>query len=209
MFCEHKAPGFVDVVKEFYSNMVGLREKTCYVRGKWISFIREKINETFNLKELKDGSKFKKLLKEPYYHKIVDFLTNGKGKWDYIRKNPYESIARGPLIEEAKVWFYFVGSNLVPSKHLGIVRKNEAILLYAILKGYKLSVGKIIENSILSFFISNYRGLLPHLALITRLCILGGVEGDWEEEETCPKTSPLTLTGITKPQTKKTRRRFR
>ena len=30
------------------------------------------------------------------------------------------------------------------------------------------------------------------------LCILGGVEGDWEEEENCPRTSPLTLTGITK-----------
>ena len=79
------------------------------------------------------------------------------------------------------------------------MRKNEVIHLYAILKGYKLSIGKIIENSILSYFKSNYRALLPHPTLITILCILGGVE----EEETCPKTSPLTLTGITKPQIKK------
>ena len=70
--------------------------------------------------------------------------------------------------------------------------------LYAILKGYKFSVGKIIENSILSYYRGSYRGLVPHPALITRLCILGGVEEDWEEEETCPKVSPLTLTGITK-----------
>ena len=27
---------------------------------------------------------------------------------------------------------------------------------------------------------------------------MGGVEEDWEEEENCPKTSPMTLTGITK-----------
>ena len=67
LFCDHKAPIFVDVIKEFYSNMVGLREKTYYVRGKRISFSREKINETFNLKELKDGSMFKKLLKESDY----------------------------------------------------------------------------------------------------------------------------------------------
>ena len=40
--------------------------------------------------------------------------------------------------------------------------------------------------------------MIPHLALISRLCILGGVQGDWEEEENWPKTSPLTLTGITK-----------
>ena len=70
--------------------------------------------------------------------------------------------------------------------------------MYPILKGYKLSVRKIIENSILSYYRGGYRGLVPHLALITRLCILGGVEGDWEEEETCPKTSPLTLTGVIK-----------
>ena len=80
LFYEHKALGFVDVVKEFYSIMVGLREKTCYVRRKWIFVRREKINETLNLKELKDGSKFKKLLKELDFQKIVDLLTDGKGK---------------------------------------------------------------------------------------------------------------------------------
>ena len=40
--------------------------------------------------------------------------------------------------------------------------------------------------------------MIPHPTLITRLFILGGVEGDWEKEENCPRTSPLTLTGITK-----------
>ena len=59
-------------------------------------------------------------------------------------------------------------------------------------------MGKIIENYILSYFIRNYRGLVPHPTLITKLCILGGVEGDWEEEETCSRASPLTLTRITK-----------
>ena len=66
------------------------------------------------------------------------------------------------------------------------------------MKGYKFSVGKIIENLILSYYRGGYRGLVPRPTLITRLCILGGVEGYWEEEETCPKTSPLTLTGIIK-----------
>ena len=50
----------------------------------------------------------------------------------------------------------------------------------------------------MSYYKGSYRGLVPHLALITRLCILGDVEGDWEEEKTCPKTSPLTFTGIIK-----------
>ena len=40
-FYEHKAPIFVDVVKEFYANMVGMKDKVVYVRGKWIPFERE------------------------------------------------------------------------------------------------------------------------------------------------------------------------
>ena len=43
-----------------------------------------------------------------------------------------------------------------------------------------------------------YKGLVPYPTLITRLCILQGVEGDLEEKETCPRAFPLTLTGITK-----------
>ena len=66
--------------------MVGVKGKTVCVRRKWIAFSRENINETFNLKEQKDGSKFKKLLKESEYQKIVDLLTNGKGKWKATRK---------------------------------------------------------------------------------------------------------------------------
>ena len=105
-------------------------------------------------------------------------LTNGKGKWNAPRKNPHESIARGALTEQAKVWFYFICSVILPSKHLSTIREKEAVLLYAILKGYKFSVGKIIENSILIYYRGGYMGLIPHPTLITRLCILGGVEGD-------------------------------
>ena len=82
-------------------------------------------------------------------------------------------------------------------KHLNTVRRDEAILLYALLKGYKINVGKIIEKFILGYFGSNCRGLIPHPSTITSLCLLGGVEAEWKKEETYPKTSPLTLTGVT------------
>ena len=91
----------------------------------------------------------------------------------------------------------------MPSKHLSIVRKEEAVLLYAILKGYKMDVGKIIEKSIYNYYCSNYRGLIPHPSTITRLCILGRVDFDREKEEICSKTSPLILTAITKPPSNK------
>ena len=124
--------------------MVGIKDKTIYFRGKFISFNREQIDQTYNLNEMKNWSKFKKLVNELDFQKIVDFMIDGKGKWNATRKNPHEFIARGSLIEQAKVWFYFLCSFILPSKHLSTVREKEAVLLYAILKGYKFSVGKII-----------------------------------------------------------------
>ena len=51
---------------------------------------------------------------------------------------------------------------------------------------------------------SNKRGLIPHLTTIRRLCIFSRVRGSFEEEETCPKVSPLTLPRVTKgPRNKK------
>ena len=87
------------MVKEFYANMVGMKDKTIYVRGKWISFNREQIDQTYNLQGRKNGLKFKKLVKEPNFQKIVDLLTYGKGKWNATRKNPHDSITEGTLTE--------------------------------------------------------------------------------------------------------------
>ena len=59
-------------------------------------------------------------------------------------------------------------------------------------------MGKIIETSIRTFHKIVKRGLIPHPATITRLCVLVGVKGIWTKEETCPKVSPLTLTRVIK-----------
>ena len=158
----------------------------------------------FKLKELKHGFKFKKLVENPDHEKIIDLLTNGQGKWEATRKNPHYAINRGSLTEEAKVWFYFLSSVILPNKHLCAVREQEAIILYALLKGYKMNVGGLIEGSIRGYHLSNKRGLIPHPTTISRLCIFAGVRGSWDEEETCLKVSRLTLTRVTKgPKNKK------
>ena len=67
-----------------------------------------------------------------------------------------------------------------------------------------MNVGGLIEGSIGGYHLSNKRGLIPHPATITKLCILAGVRGSWDEEETCPKAFSLTLTGVIKgPMNKK------
>ena len=152
----------------------------------------------FKLKELKHSSKFKKLVENPNHEKIIDLLTAGQGKWEATKMNPHYAINMGYLIEEAKLWFYFLSSVILPTKHICAVREQEAIILYAFLKGYKMNVGGLIEGSIRGDHLNNKIGLIPHPTTISRLCIFTRVRGSWDEEETCPKVSPLTLTGVTK-----------
>ena len=85
-----------------------------------------------------------------------------------------------------------------PSKHVSIVRQDRTILLYALVKGYEVNVGIIIEESILDYVKGKFSRNIPHPSLITLLCIKRGVKFNEEEEERCPKASPLTLVGVLK-----------
>ena len=128
--------------------MIDMKENVVYVKGVWVPMGHERINKVLQMRDPKNGSKYKKLIREPNHEKIVGFLTGGKGKWNSMNKNPHESIPRGTLTEEEKVWFYFIASVIIPTKYLCIIRENESIILYALLKGYKFDVGKKIETSI-------------------------------------------------------------
>ena len=152
---------------------------------------------------MSDWPKFKRLKKNPDYHKILEVLTNGKREWKGSKKNPNVYIARGHLTREAKVWFYFLSSVMMPSKHVCTVRQEETILLYAILKGYKISFGKIIAKSILGYQSSTFWGHIPYPSIIIHLCLKGGVTFDKDEEKKCLAVSHLTLTTITKTLTSK------
>ena len=60
--CAHTTPGFSALARELYSTMVGMKEDTVFVRGFWVPFGDKRFNEMFKQKELKQGSKFKKLV---------------------------------------------------------------------------------------------------------------------------------------------------
>ena len=176
---------------------MGKKDNSVYVREVWVPYGAETINEMYEMEGQKHRSKYKKIIDNPNRGKITRKLTDGKVKWGQGR-GEQKTINRGDLTEEAKVWFYFLTSVMVPTKHVCTVREQEAIILYAMMKGYKLNAGAIIENSIMRYHEGNKRGLIPHPATITRLCLRAGVKEAWEEEEECPTVSPLTLTGVSK-----------
>ena len=79
-FCEHKALGFSALSREFYANMVGMKKDSVYVRAVWVPFGDRRINEMFKLKDFKHGSKYKKLVENPNYEKILNLLIGEEGK---------------------------------------------------------------------------------------------------------------------------------
>ena len=170
---------------------------TCYVRGRSIPFEERSISQLLGLRPMSDCKEYDQLQENPKFEEIVKELTDGLGIWQRTKTIRNAYIDRGDLLEAVKVWFYFINYVLTPSKNFSIVRQDRAILLYALVKGFNLNVGKIIEQSILDYPENNFSGNIPHPALITLLYIKEGVTFS-ETEEKCPRSSPLTLTGVLK-----------
>ena len=80
------------------------------------------------------------------------------------------------------------------------MRQDRTLLLYELVKGYEVNVGKIIEKSILDYEQGKFSGNIPYS------CVSGGGGGggggglnfNEAEEERCPKASPLTLARVNK-----------
>ena len=171
MICKHLEPGRRTLV-----NLGDRKNLTCYVRGRWVPFGERTLSQLFKLREGGDYTEFEKLQKNPHFEEIAKELTSGQGEWYRTRIISNAFISRGDLTEVGKVWFYFLNSMLKPSKHVSTVRQDRAILLYALVKGYEVNVGRIIEESILNYAKGNFIGNIPHPSLITLLCIKWGVK---------------------------------
>ena len=57
LFCKHKPPGYAAVVREFYSNMIDMKEDVVYVIGVWVPMGHERINKVLQIRDPKNGSK--------------------------------------------------------------------------------------------------------------------------------------------------------
>ena len=65
--CAHQKSGYATVVREFYSNLVGRKDNTVFVRGVWVPYGAKAINKAYRMAGHKHGSKFKKLLENPNF----------------------------------------------------------------------------------------------------------------------------------------------
>ena len=126
-FCKHQKSGYEAVVREFYSNLVGRKENSVFVRGVWVPYRDETINVKYGMEGQKHGSKYKKIANIPNREKIARRLTDGKVKWGQGRGEK-RIINRGDLTEDANVWFYILASVLYQAcLHSKRTRSNHSL----------------------------------------------------------------------------------
>ena len=87
---------------------------------------------------------YDQLQESPKFEETIKELINGLGQWQRTKTIRNTYIKKGDLTEANKVWFYFVNYVLTPSMHVSTVRQDCVILLYTLVKGCSLNVGKII-----------------------------------------------------------------
>ena len=78
------------------------------------------------------------------------------------------------------------------------MRQDHAILLYALVKGFELNVGRIVQESILDYERRKFSRNIPHPSLITLLCIKRGVKFNEAKENRSLKASLLTIVVVLK-----------
>lgn len=105
---------------------------------------------------------------------MLRILYKPGAQWT-IRADEAVSFPRGDLSRFGKAWFYFLCAKLMPFSHVSEVNKAKVVLLYSIVKGKTIYVGKIIYRSILATLRGGATSGLPHPSLICGLRRNAGV----------------------------------
>ena len=161
------------MVQEFYVNASDKGDDTVGARGKVIPFDRRSINEYYSLPTM-DGDEYSDYISnELDLHKVVDTICCAGAVWKMSSDKPV-SVKANTLCQYAKIWHYFIGSQLILSLHLSDVMKDRAILIFCILIGCSIYIGSIMHAS----FCHSIRGatVRPHFpSFIISMCQQRGV----------------------------------
>ena len=149
-FCKQPKAAIIPVVPDFYANASDEGDDQVAVRGKVIPFARRSINEYCSLPTL-DGDEYSDYISnELDLQEVVD--TIGPSTVWKMSSGESITVVTNNLRQYAKIWHYFIGSQLIPSSHLSDVMKDRAILILCILTSRSIDIGSIMHASIVIAF---------------------------------------------------------
>ncbi|XP_071733420.1 uncharacterized protein [Rutidosis leptorrhynchoides] len=162
MFCQNPSPVSIPLVRKFYNNYDFTKPDSVNVRGEIVDATASAINSLFSLTD-HQTTMFEEafVLPLPTIRDIAKELTGSQSS--------YLSFGRDSLKAGLDIWVDFVKHNFFPLCNDKILQHDVAVLLYCILVGKPINVGKVIAKQI-EDCARRDEGELWFPAVITRLC---------------------------------------
>ncbi|KAK5836607.1 hypothetical protein PVK06_012402 [Gossypium arboreum] len=175
LFCEKRPSVDEELVREFYANLTSSKMKEVPVHGIKVPINSNSINEFFELPDFKNNeySTLMSNIKPENLQEILNGVTVQGSMWA-VSKQGIHTCRREYLTPLAKVWFYFIRFSLMPSSHGTIILLERMVLLYSILTGKTIDVGKIILREIRNCAVK-HSGPVHFLFTITMLCLIAEI----------------------------------
>ncbi|PON41193.1 LOW QUALITY PROTEIN: hypothetical protein PanWU01x14_291710 [Parasponia andersonii] len=167
LFCAYPEDPIMPLVCEFYANITDPKEGTMYAEV--FKFPEEAINAIFGLRDpVDEHSEFVEEVTEPKLLTVLETVAVTEAEWNVSSLGAYTCL-QSSLNLATKIWYHFLKSYLLPTTHGKTVSKDRALLLYSILIGKSINVGRIIYKEICACAAKKL-GALFFLSLIIKLC---------------------------------------
>ena len=143
------------------------------VRGKQVNFSGMAINKFFKLPDIEKDGYTAFISRQIDYQEILREIAVPGTKWK-LTNDKLVTLPSIGLTKECKAWYYFVGARLMPVRHFSDINKDMAILLYCLVTGKSLDVGRFMLSHIVQYYKHQSMSLF-YPSLITALCVTAGV----------------------------------
>ena len=146
-FCAHPIDSVIPVIKEFYSNMLQQDQHNIFVWQVQVPLNSRVINVFYDLPPVIDCeyTKFTENMTVNRWGEVLKTFTIQGSKW--INEEGI-MVNRIDLKHIAKVWVKLLKSRLMSVTYTTTVSQDRFILLYVIVMGLVIDVGRIIEKEI-------------------------------------------------------------
>lgn len=136
------------IVREFYANANEHNNGSAFIQGKFVPFTTDAINAYFEILEAVVNEYYEYIKREPNFNEVINHFCKRNGEWKMSKGLP-SSFKMSQLHGAYKCWLYYLAARLISIKHVNDITKDRALLLYCILIGKAIDVGKLIYITIL------------------------------------------------------------
>ncbi|KAI3453422.1 hypothetical protein Pfo_010085 [Paulownia fortunei] len=114
-----------------------------FVQGKRVHFDHSTINAFYGLPDIDDDEYSTYKSNEVTFDEIISTLAYPGAQWT-IKDETVITFSSTHLYGVYKVWHSFIGAKLMPTTHLSDLTKERAILLFAIITGKSINIGRTV-----------------------------------------------------------------